>query len=109
MSRSYKKVPYCGDKKGKIKKRIANHKVRSWLKQHPDAILQKGDFKKLYETWDICDYYWITNWKEYWDSEIRTYYYFEYMFPYRNVKKYKNKFPNKKESYRQWYKYYKMK
>ena len=46
MSRSYKKTPWAGDKKGKIKKRIANQTVRSWLKQHPDVKLSKSDFKK---------------------------------------------------------------
>ena len=50
MSRSYKKTPWSGDRKGKIKKRIANQTVRSWLKQHPDVKLSKGDFKKIYET-----------------------------------------------------------
>ena len=34
MSRSYKKTPWCGDKKGKSKKRIANRTVRQYLKNH---------------------------------------------------------------------------
>lgn len=105
MSRSYKKVPYCGDKKGKQKKRAANHKVRSWLKQNPDFILKRNNYKKLYERYDICDYYWITSLQEYIDNEMKTYLYYSYMYPSR----FKEPLPNKKELYRKWYKYYKMK
>lgn len=108
MSRSYKKTPWSGDRKGKIKKRIANQTVRSWLKQHPDIKLSKGDFKKIYETWDICDYGYKMTWEEYWESEIRHYYWFKMNFPEMKTSKY-CKYPDKKESYKQWYKWYKMK
>ena len=54
MSRSYKKTSYCGDKKGKDKKRCANHKVRSYLKQHPEESLKGRSFRKIFPTWDIC-------------------------------------------------------
>lgn len=108
MSRSYKKTPWAGDKKGKIKKRIANQTVRSWLKQHPDVKLSKSDFKKIYETWDICDYGYKMTWEEYWESEIRYYYWFKMNFPEAKKSKY-CKYPDKKETYRQWYKWYKMK
>ena len=50
MSRSYKKTPYCGDHKGKSKKRIANHKVRNWLKQNPEVALKGNAYKKIYES-----------------------------------------------------------
>ena len=62
MSRSYKKTPWAGDKKGKIKKRIANHYVRQHLKNHTDLTLGPSDYKKLYESWDICDFYGIVSW-----------------------------------------------
>lgn len=39
ISRSCKKTPWCGDRKGKSKKRIANHHVRNWFKRNPDVIL----------------------------------------------------------------------
>ena len=98
MSRSYKKTPYCGDKKGKIKKRIANHKVRMLLK-NINHNLSKGNYKKVYESYNICDYYWITSWNEYWNNELECY------------KQYPDLFdkPNYKKEYRKWYKYHKMK
>jgi hypothetical protein len=105
MSHSYKKVPYCGDHKGKAKKRIANKAVRMWLKENPNVALRNGQYKKLYEKWDICDYYWITTWEEYWKSEWKTYYLFKMLFPNSTT----NRKPNKKECYRKWYKYYKRK
>ena len=98
MSRSYKKTPYCGDHKGKSKKRIANHKVRNWLKQNPEVALKGNTYKKIYERWDICDYYTVSTWEAYWIGEIK--FWLKYKgYPY----------PNKKEEYRKWYKWYKMK
>lgn len=97
MSRSYKKVPYCGDRKGKEKKRAANQSVRAWLKQHPTVSLQKSDYKRLYEQYDICDYFWIMTWQEYWEDTILS------------CLRFNEPYPNKKDVYRKWYKYYKMK
>ena len=54
MSRSYKHTPRCGERKGKQKKRVANHKVRR-MKLRED-IPQFAGYRKLYERWDICDY-----------------------------------------------------
>ena len=71
MSRSYKKTPWCGDHKGKQKKRIANKVVRMWLKEHPDVNLKPGQFKQIYCSWDICDYGWINTWEDYWASSLR--------------------------------------
>ena len=64
----YKKTPWCGDHKGKSKKRIANHHVRNWFKRNPDAILPPGAYKKIYCSWDICDYGWIHTWEDYWND-----------------------------------------
>lgn len=51
MSRSYKKSPYVTACKHKQGKRLANKRVRNtaWLSNG------KG-YKKVYESWDICDY-----------------------------------------------------
>ena len=101
MSRSYKKTPWAGDKKGKSKKRIANHKIRNWLKQHPEEPLEGSSYKKVYETWDICDYGWVTTWEEYWKGCIRSWNEWgrEYGKPY----------PDEKEEYRKWLKWYRTK
>ena len=98
MSRSYKKTPYCGDTKGKDKKKIANHKVRMYLK-NTEYKLFRNDYKKIYDSYDICDFYWIISWNEYWNNELKYY------------KQYPNLFnkPDYKQTYRKWYKHYKMK
>lgn len=101
MSRSYKKTPWSGDKKGKSKKRVANHKVRNWLKQHPEESLNCNSYKKVYETWDICDYGWTCTWEEYWKSAICIWEQWE--------EDRGKPFPDKKEEYRRWIRYYKTK
>ena len=69
MSRSYKKTAYCGDHKGKEKKRIANSKVRSTLKKLDYNFSSYSAYKKMYEQWEICDWYFSESWKEYWEWE----------------------------------------
>ena len=101
MSRSYKKTPWAGDHKGTAKKRVAWKTVRAWLKAHPEEIPQGGDYKKLYETWDICDYGGTCTWEEYWDWEVKAWQ--QYEEPYGKP------FPDKKEAYRKWRKSYKNK
>lgn len=99
MSRSYKKVPWCGDTKGKESKKFANKKVRSYLKNDKN-ILTNNDYKRIYESWDICDFGWITSWNEYWNDKIKS---------YQEHPEWYKKPLNKKEEYRKWYKHYKMK
>lgn len=99
MSRSYKKHPWAGDNKGKWKKRIANSKVRSYLKNYENT-LKFSDFKKVHESWDICDYGWLYTWKQYWEHIIRAWNKWGYKY---------YSYPNKKEEYRKWYTTYKMK
>lgn len=101
MSRSYKKTPYSGDHKGKWKKRRANEKVRNWFKRNLDANISRGDFRKIQNPWDICDFYSITTFKEYWQWELNWYEQHKNLY---NLPK-----PDKKKSYRKWYKGYKMK
>ena len=99
MSRSYKKVPWAGDAKGKIKKRKASSKVRMFLK-NLENVLQNSSYKKVYESWDICDYGQSWTWEKYWSYVLKI---------YREHPEYFKKPPNKKEEYRKWYKWYKMK
>jgi hypothetical protein len=105
MSRSYKKVPYCGDHKGKDKKRMANNHIRQLVKRNPEININYGAFKKHYEQYDICDYYWFCTWEEYWESEWRSYEHLKMTYP-------ESKYcvePDEKECYRRWLKYYRNK
>lgn len=53
MSRSYRKF-YAAKDNDKRQKQLANKKVRHTNKLDP---LKGGEYKKIYSTWDICDYY----------------------------------------------------
>lgn len=102
MSRSFKKTSYCGDHKGKWKKRRANDKVRSYFRRNPDAQISRGDYRKIQNPWDICD--WcdkFESFEDYWNWEIKWY--------EQNKDRFNLPKPNKKELYREWYKAYKMK
>ena len=103
ISRSYKRTPWCGDHKGKSKKRIANHHVRNWFKKNPDVILPPGAYKKIHCSWDICDYGWIRTWEEYWNDCQR--------YHQEAIKKGWGHYMDldKNEEYRRWLKYYKNK
>lgn len=93
MSRSYKKSPWCGDKKGKRKKRAAWKMVREYLKRHPEDVCRGGRYRKVYESWNICDYGFFWPWNQ-------------------ERKAVRNKNSNScsvAEAYRRWYKYYKAK
>lgn len=104
MSRSYKKHAYCGDKKDKELKRLANHRVRQYLKRNPKVTLKPSQFKRLFESWEICDYGWLCDWEEYWNRQLEWYYDDHYRRYYREPTP-----PDPKEEYRNWYHYYKMK
>ena len=54
MSRSYKKHPYSKDRPSKGMKKFANKKVR-----HTKDIPNGKAYKKVFESWDICDWRWI--------------------------------------------------
>ena len=104
MAKSYKKHPRCGDKKGTVKKRMAWKAVRQWCKDHPDESLKGNQYKKIYETYDICDYNLMTSWEEYWASCQRLHN--EAII--RGCGLYKEELDEKKE-YRWWYTHYKNK
>lgn len=95
MSRSYKKFPYCGDKKGKDKKRFANHAVRRNSDKHP--TFAPSFFKRQTNQYDICDYYFSFTWEEYRDMENQGREYFGK--PLMNESE-------EKELYRHWYSYF---
>ena len=103
MSKSYKKTPWCGEHKGKSKKRIANHHVRNWFKRNPDVILPPGAYKKIHCSWDICDYGWICTWEDYWNDCQK----WHQEAINRGWGHYANL--DKNEEYRKWLKYYKNK
>ena len=65
MSRSYKKNPYCCAAKNRQGKRDSNRKVRNY-----NFFLSSGSsYKKLYCSYDICDYKMFGNFKEYTNVE----------------------------------------
>ena len=69
MSRSYKKNPFVTQKNNKRKgKRFANKRVRKVASE--ESLGGKSAYKKVYQTYDICDYCW------YWTKEdaIRNWY-----------------------------------
>lgn len=97
MSRSYKKHPYCGDCKT-VGKWFANRRVRRYK-----GMIHKGKaYRKVYDTWSVCDYYS--------KKDFQT-----YLKHAREVEQYKLSIGKKvklkmdKDYYREWYKYYKAK
>lgn len=71
MSRSYKKHNWYCDHKGKEKKRTANSVVRMWLKDHPDEVIKRSSYKKIYEKYDICDCKNFASWEAFYLSHLR--------------------------------------
>ena len=104
MSRSYKKVGYSGDKKDKELKRLANHRVRQRLKRDLEYTPKPADFKRMFESWEICDYGWLCEWDEYWNRQLE-WYYCDHMRRWTRD----DAPPDYKEEYRIWHRYYKMK
>lgn len=99
MSKSYKKTPWSGDKKGKWKKRRASKVVRRYLKRHPEYLCQRMQYKKIYCSRYICDYGFLYPWEEHW-----TYVQEENSHVHANEPK-----RSKEDEYRQWYQEYKAK
>lgn len=80
MSRSYKKTPYCGDKKDKFFKNYSNRRLRRSKLIHD---LQHKDYKKYSCSWNICDYYYLgtTNFSNYYKYAID--FWWRYQQPYK--------------------------
>ena len=101
MSRSYKHVPVCGGRSGfsktQAKRRVRRNKMK--------LSFSKGGYKKFYDSWEIRDYFGRCTWKEYWQKEWEWYNW--YLENYPKSPRYKK--PVLKESYRDWWRAYKMK
>ena len=101
MSRSYKKHAYCGDKKDKELKRLANHRVRQYLKRNSEVSLKPSQFKHLFESWEICDYETVgETFEQHWKFVVSSWHRWRYRY---------EPFPDREEEYRKWYKWYKAK
>lgn len=90
MSRSYKKVGHCKcERSCKKGKQFANRRLR---RKGVNFEIPNGKaYKKLNESWDICDYKSIETWEQYkawwnrprWWQEPREVDYFEYYKSYK--------------------------
>ena len=100
MSRSYKKTPESGDSKGKDNKRLANHKVRQALKKNLELPKKGTKYKRVYESWKICDYFNISTFEEYWSYRLKAWHNWGYLY---------TSYPDKEKEYQNWGKYYKRK
>ena len=104
MRRSYKKTAYCGDRKSKSKKRLANRAVRNYFKRNPEIVMNYREFKKIFDSYDICDYYWLEpNFEQWAQTQLNIWY-----FWHENGLT-KKPCPTKKELYNHYMKYYKRK
>ena len=96
MSRSYKKNTYCNDgatPRTRIAKRFANKAVR----RAEDIECNKhGNYKKVYDTWNIHDY----RYKVTWEEAKKDYEEKDYL---------QKRYPTLKSYYRHWYKCFKSK
>ena len=90
MSRSYKKIGHCKyERSCKKGKQFANRRLRR--KGINFEIPNGNAYKKLNESWDICDYKCIETWKQYeawwnrsrWWREPKEIDYFEYYKSYK--------------------------
>ena len=85
MSRSFKRIGHCKSEKScKKGKQFANRRLR---RKGIDYEIPNGKaYKKLNESWDICDYHCLMSWKDYeawcarprWWSEPYEVDYFDY-------------------------------
>ena len=55
MSKSYKKIPYCGERRNKHMKNYANRRIR----RNKKLKLNNKSYKKYTNSYDIRDYYFI--------------------------------------------------
>ena len=98
MSRSYKHTP-ISVYTNKFLKKYANRVVR---RQKMNLKVSKGGYKKVFDSWEIKDDCFWSDWKDYWKMEQKYFYYFK-------MKGFLVDKPDKKKCYREWWRYYKMK
>ena len=102
ISRSYKKTPYCGDKKSKDLKRYANRVIRQRLKNSDDKLNYKS-YRKAYESWNICDFCTIA-------PDFETYYKFMIdQWHSRQINGWHEPYPTREQTRKEYRKYYKNK
>ena len=56
MSRSRKKSHVSKDHPSKNMKRFANKRVRQLLKRKPEEVLNYKQYRKVFQSYDLCDY-----------------------------------------------------
>ena len=97
MSRSYKHTPRCGNRKGRYSKHLANHVVRR--NRYKDAFPQYAGYKKMFESWNICDYEIVgRTFEQYYAHMVTCWYIWERHFG--------KPFPDREQSreeYQRWY------
>lgn len=99
MSKSYKKTPRCGNKKDKFFKRYYNKRVRKDISE--TSGLNHNQYKKYKQAYDICDYESVgCQFSQHWEQCIKKWYQWRYLY---------EPFPDEKEEYRKWYRWYKSK
>ena len=71
------------------------------LSVHNDLLVKEkmygNAYKKVYESYNICDFGWVTSWQEYWEICIRMWH------------RYGGEYPDKKQEYRYWLHHYRNK
>ena len=99
MSRSYKHTPYCGLKKSKFFKNYANRKLRRQKLSHD---FQHMAYKKNFCSYDICDWYELEtkNFDEYYKKAVSNW------LEWQNHSWFKEPYPNKKECWQRYQKYF---
>ena len=108
MSRSYKKTPYAGDKNDAYMKKQFNRKLRRQSKnidpegESDDSYLPNNTYKKANQSWEICDYYDIEPWEDYWGKAVSE-------WQSRKNRGYDEPYPDKEQEYKRWKKIYKQK
>ena len=99
MSRSRKKTPVTKDSPGKIKKRMANKRVRNRLKRDLEESLQYKTYRKTYPQYDLCDWWFYGGSFERYYRRIRRLF---YEYPSHPM-------PTREELRKDWYKIYRRK
>ena len=97
MSRSYKHIPYSGEKKDKFFKNYANRKIRRL--PIDELSLSKKSYRKYFCSYDICDYKEVgTSFQNYWESLVKSWYLWK--------KDYGYPFPDREKAYKNYLRWY---
>lgn len=106
MSRSYKKFPIAKDKdnggSNKKDKQLANRRIRR-NKKLQEQLYSGNMYKKLNQTYDICDYYFTSTFEEY----LETHYDILKFWENNEIRDINMERKTEKEIYREWYRQYK--